>query len=477
MDPILEHHFYNIANGTAKVNEDGTLSTVKTVIVDIDGRQTLIPTIWDGEEQPIPVAVDNALKSGVNWPKAFGETAIQQLEEQDAEIHSFTDEDGKLLMSDDYTPEEAQEILDVIQQEYDDKDEGEEFGFKDALKLGGAAGLLGLEKLGVDTSPIINLYKGGDTGFNKGGFVTRPVEPVMEVDGGFLVLTPEKHEDGAPVWRYIPEDVPELRESVRPMLRPKMSEEEMRQAFYETKDEMVRQAAIEAGLAEPDKFAKNEYALGGVATATKGITTEEGREMAAKKFQLDDKKADLNENGEVDSYERARGEAIQRNVDSEVLEDEKVQMYHGGMACGCDECTGGMGEGIAGYDEVSGNPIPVGSSATNVRDDIEAMISEGEYVLPAHVVSWHGLKHIMDMQAEAEMGLMSMEMDGLIQHVEQSEMEEVADEEIDVPEEDVDVEVATVEVEDQLEDTEEELEPVSKPLPAMLKKQKIAFMV
>jgi len=32
-------------------------------------------------------------------------------------------------------------------------------------------------------------------------------------------------------------------------------------------------------------------------------------------------------------------------------------------------------------------------------------------------------------------------------------------------------------VEDELEDTEEELEPVSKPLPAMLKKQKIAFMV
>ena len=75
------------------------------------------------------------------------------------------------------------------------------------------------------------------------------------------------------------------------------------------------------------------------------------------------------------------------------------------------------------------------------------------------------------------MGLMSMEMDGLIQHVEQSATEEVEDEEIDVPEEDVDVEVATVEVDDQLDDTEEELEPVSKPLPAMLKKQKIAFMV
>lgn len=384
MDPILEHHFLNIANGTAKQNEDGTLSTVRTAIVNIDGRETLIPTIWDGEEQPLEVAIEKAIESGVNWPKAYGETAVQQLEEQDAEIHSFTDENGKLLMSDDYTPEEARAILDQVQQEYDDKDEGEQFGFKDGLKLAGAAGLLGLEKIGVDTSPIINWYKGGDTGF----------------------------------------------------------------------------------------------ALGGIATATKGITTEEGREMAAKKFQVDDKKADTNGDGELTTREKEVASAVQRNVDEEILEDEKVQMYHGGMACGCDECMGGdLEAGIAGYDEVSGNPIPVGASAENVRDDISAMISEGEYVLPAHVVSWHGLKHIQEMQQEAEAGLMMMELDGLIQHVEQSETEEVEDEDIDVPEEDVDVEVATVEVDDQLEDTEEELEPVSKPLPAMLKKQKIAFMV
>ena len=65
-------------------------------------------------------------------------------------------------------------------------------------------------------------------------------------------------------------------------------------------------------------------------------------------------------------------------------------------------------------DPVSGNPIPLGSTAENVRDDIPAMLSQGEYVLPANVVSWHGLKTITDMQSEAEMGLMMLHADGLI---------------------------------------------------------------
>ena len=83
-------------------------------------------------------------------------------------------------------------------------------------------------------------------------------------------------------------------------------------------------------------------------------------------------------------------------------------------------CGGYMGGGmmsadvIVGIDPVSGNEIPVGSDAENVRDDIPAMLSEEEYVLPANVVKWHGLKHIQEMHDEASMGLMSMAMDGLV---------------------------------------------------------------
>lgn len=149
--------------------------------------------------------------------------------------------------------------------------------------------------------------------------------------------------------------------------------------------------------------------LGGLMEARKGITTEAGLDMAREKFQIDRKKADLNDDNEVSEYEEARAEAIQKAMAED--EEEALNMYHGGMPCGC-------GEGLMGEDPVSGNPIPVGSTAENVRDDISIMISEGEYVLPANVVKWHGLKSIMDMQAEAEMGLMGMHEMGLIQEVE-----------------------------------------------------------
>jgi len=152
--------------------------------------------------------------------------------------------------------------------------------------------------------------------------------------------------------------------------------------------------------------------LGGLMEARKGITTEAGLDMAREKFQIDRKKADLNDDGDVSEYEEARAEAVQKATAED--EEEALNMYHGGMPCGC-------GEGLMGEDPVSGNPIPVGSTAENVRDDISIMISEGEYVLPANVVKWVGLKHIMDMQAEAEMGLMGMHSMGLIQEVDTDE--------------------------------------------------------
>ena len=44
-------------------------------------------------------------------------------------------------------------------------------------------------------------------------------------------------------------------------------------------------------------------------------------------------------------------------------------------------------EMVVGYDEQSGNAIPPGSEAEEVRDDVDVLLSEGEYVLPADVVS------------------------------------------------------------------------------------------
>ena len=246
---------------------------------------------------------------------------------------------------------------------------------------------------------------------------------------------------------------------------------------------------------------------GGFLTKADGMKgrSEEDKEIADEVEQVDVAEADRDEDGFVSPSEREVQLALQKNelVEEEDLERMKpVEAYHGGMMSSCDggdDCTCGMDDPmISGYDEVSGNPIPIGSSAENVRDDIPANLSEDEYVLPAHVVKWHGLKHIMEMQSEAEMGLMSMEMSGLIHEVyeEESDSEGSEDTEVqasddseqeeaeaegetseEIPSEMMDVEVAAVEVDDHLEDEDEEIYPMSQPLPAIMKKQKIVFAV
>jgi len=85
----------------------------------------------------------------------------------------------------------------------------------------------------------------------------------------------------------------------------------------------------------------------------------------------------------------------------------------------CPEC-GGM---MVGIDEVSGNPIPPGSNEMNVRDDIPAVLSDGEYVVPADVVRYHGLKTFMSLRDEAKFGLMAMYAEGQIQEIEDEEQE------------------------------------------------------
>jgi hypothetical protein len=60
-------------------------------------------------------------------------------------------------------------------------------------------------------------------------------------------------------------------------------------------------------------------------------------------------------------------------------------------------------------DPVSGNDVPVGSTQEEVRDDIPAQLSEGEFVFPADVVRYFGLEKLMEMRQEAKMGLQRMD--------------------------------------------------------------------
>jgi hypothetical protein len=75
---------------------------------------------------------------------------------------------------------------------------------------------------------------------------------------------------------------------------------------------------------------------------------------------------------------------------------------------------GGLKDDGMNQDPVSGNEVPPGSMAKEVRDDISAQLSEGEYVVPADVVRFFGVKFFEDLRTEAKIGLQSMEANGRI---------------------------------------------------------------
>ena len=75
---------------------------------------------------------------------------------------------------------------------------------------------------------------------------------------------------------------------------------------------------------------------------------------------------------------------------------------------------GGIKDDGMKKDPVSGNEIPPGSMAKEVRDDIPAMLSEGEYVVPADVLRFYGVNFFEDLRNKAKSGLQGMEQNGRI---------------------------------------------------------------
>lgn len=71
--------------------------------------------------------------------------------------------------------------------------------------------------------------------------------------------------------------------------------------------------------------------------------------------------------------------------------------------------SGGLMQEGGTVDPVSGNDVPTGSTKEEVRDDIPAQLSEGEFVMPADVVRYHGLDKMMALRDEAKIGLQRME--------------------------------------------------------------------
>jgi hypothetical protein len=87
------------------------------------------------------------------------------------------------------------------------------------------------------------------------------------------------------------------------------------------------------------------------------------------------------------------------------VKQEEPQMAKGGMMA---RNIPGFQEGGANVDPISGNEVPTGSMPEEVRDDIDAKLSPGEFVLPADVVRFIGLERLMKMRDEAKKGLQRM---------------------------------------------------------------------
>jgi len=135
--------------------------------------------------------------------------------------------------------------------------------------------------------------------------------------------------------------------------------------------------------------------------------------------------ATQNEMGVKDLPLRSEVESIlRRNFSNGGLVEEGIDMYQGQddslLVKGMAMARGGTVEEqmemfeTGEVDPISGNEVPTGSLPEEVRDDIPAQLSEGEYVVPADVVRYWGVKVFEDMRREAKMGFEEMDEDGRI---------------------------------------------------------------
>jgi hypothetical protein len=89
--------------------------------------------------------------------------------------------------------------------------------------------------------------------------------------------------------------------------------------------------------------------------------------------------------------------------------------------------NGGLLQEGGTVDEASGNEVPTGSLKKEVRDDIPAQLSEGEFVFPADVVRFIGLQKLMELRQAAKEGLAKMESMGQMGNADEATEEDTGE--------------------------------------------------
>ena len=114
----------------------------------------------------------------------------------------------------------------------------------------------------------------------------------------------------------------------------------------------------------------------------------------------------------VDDYQMAEMGAGMKEGGSVEKQTEAMFKSSRGYAEGGE--VGAAPDTTIGVDPVSGNEVPMGATPEEVRDDIPAQLSEGEYVVPADVVRFYGVKFFEDLRTEAKQGYAEMDQNGRI---------------------------------------------------------------
>lgn len=133
---------------------------------------------------------------------------------------------------------------------------------------------------------------------------------------------------------------------------------------------------------------------------------------------------------------------------------------------------GGMLQEGGTVDEVSGNEVPVGSLKEEVRDDIPAQLSEGEFVFPADVVRFIGLERLMKLRQEAKDGLAKMEAMGQMGNADEATEEDTGEFETEIDDIMAEVEMESERASGEGEEVEEEEEDEDETMRAFAKKPK-----
>lgn len=141
------------------------------------------------------------------------------------------------------------------------------------------------------------------------------------------------------------------------------------------------------------------------------------------------------------------GRSMGYNEGGAVMEDQ-MEMNFGDTPV-AQLAEGGMKDDGGKKDPVSGNDVPIGSLDQEVRDDVPAMVSEGEFIFPADVTRYIGLDKLMQLRQDAKMGLKKMEMMGQLGNPEDAVLPD------DIPFDAADIIIVDDEMEEEEESAEE----------------------